>query len=401
MYQQFILNQQQLIDIACQFSEKVYDGLKKENREIKCLPAYIPVKSGYKNGKSYVLDLGGSKVRAGIVSVTDDKFKIYQTTGEKVMPWRRDIPFDKNRFLAIQADILESIAQPEQLPLGFCFSYPSKSDFERDTTLLKWTKGILVPDTEGKKMGKMLLDYMSKQNKKFNCEKITVINDTVASLFAGLSGSDSDCQIGLIVGTGNNMATFFDSTLLKKLPPSNKRDYDMPVNLESGNFTPPFLTEWDDTIDAQSTNSGCQRLEKATSGAYLGRIFKAVFPESHFSKTSEAKELVKLLDDNTNFPEHWVKVARKIYFRSADLVAASLAGLISVQSKVQPVRTVKIIAEGGLFWSQLQGEYQYSERVKSILFQLLGAMDLSFVRIELVKINNANLVGSALAALTP
>ncbi|MCP4751153.1 MAG: hypothetical protein GY866_09685 [Proteobacteria bacterium] len=106
---------------------------------------------------------------------------------KKLMPWKRGTSFDKNQYLEIQTELLESIAQPEQLPLRFCFSYPSSSDLERDATLLKWIKGISVPDTEGKKVGKMLLDYISNQQKKFNCKKIAIINDTVASLiFAGL-----------------------------------------------------------------------------------------------------------------------------------------------------------------------------------------------------------------------
>ena len=401
VYQQLKLNQPQLMDIAFQFADRVHEGLKAENREIKCLPTYIPVKNGYRNGTSYVLDLGGSKVRAGIVTVTNQQYSFEDSSGEKVMPWKRGIPFDKKSYLEILAKLLESIAQVEPLPLGFCFSYPSRSDFGRDTTLLQWTKGVIVPDTEGKKMGKMLLDYMSKQKKRFNCNRIAVINDTVASLFASLTGSKSDCQIGLVVGTGNNMASFFNSTILEKLSPSYNLEYDVPVNLESGNFTPPFLTEWDKAIDTQSTNPGCQRMEKAVSGAYLGRIFKAVFPESHFSITSEAKELVNLLNNREDYPEEWIRVAQMIYFRSASLVAATLAGLISIQCKTQSAKTFKIIAEGGLFWSQLQGEYLYSERIKTTLFQLLKAMDLSFVKVELVRIENANLVGSALAALTP
>lgn len=59
----------------------------------------------------------------------------------------------------------------------------------------------------GEPVGKPLLDYLNERNDiKFT--GIKVLNDTVASLFAGLTNSGYDAYIGLIVGTGTNMATF-------------------------------------------------------------------------------------------------------------------------------------------------------------------------------------------------
>ena len=56
--------------------------------------------------------------------------------------------------------------------------------------------------------------------------------------------------IGLIAGTGSNMAGFFDSTTAPKLR-QHGADTLMALNLESGNFCPPkdVLTPADDAVD--------------------------------------------------------------------------------------------------------------------------------------------------------
>ena len=59
--------------------------------------------------------------------------------------------------------------------------------------------------------------------KKRNTIKFTgikVVNDTLASLFAGLTDNSYDEYIGLIVGTGTNMATFIPADKIEKLDQS-------------------------------------------------------------------------------------------------------------------------------------------------------------------------------------
>ena len=70
-------------------------------------------------------------------------------------------------------------------------------------------------------IGKPLLDYLNERNKiKFT--GIKVVNDTIASLFAGLTDNSYDAYIGLIVGTGTNMATFIPADKIEKLDQSCK-----------------------------------------------------------------------------------------------------------------------------------------------------------------------------------
>ena len=210
--------------------------------------------------------------------------------------WKKDMSvmkspgYTREELFKELADMITGIKREKEMPIGYCFSYPTESVPNGDAKLLRWTKGVDIKEMIGEVVGKPLLDYLNERNKiKFT--NIKVLNDTVASLFAGLTDSSYDAYIGLIVGTGTNMATFIPADKIKKLSPSHKVDGLIPINLESGNFHPPFLTAVDNTVDVISDNPGRQRFEKAVSGMYLGDILKATFPLEEFEEKFEEKHL--------------------------------------------------------------------------------------------------------------
>ena len=59
----FQLDNEQLKEIARSFKAKVEEGLNTENAEIQCIPTFITPKASSINGKSLVLDLGGTNYR--------------------------------------------------------------------------------------------------------------------------------------------------------------------------------------------------------------------------------------------------------------------------------------------------------------------------------------------------
>ena len=396
----FHLDQQQLAEVALAMGEKVISGLNANGEEIKCLPTYVPTSIVSGTQKAMVLDLGGSKLRSAIISFNESASQIEKGPIETVMPWQRNVPFDKKGFLGIQAELLAALKPEPDLPLGYCFSYPAEPTLDRDAKLINWTKEIFVPDTEGHKIGRMLLADLRTQEETISCSNVTVINDTVASLFSGTIGPKVDAYIGLIVGTGTNMATFIDPDFIPKFSPSTTGwQGPIPVNLESGNFTPPYRTQWDRQVDESSDDPEEQLFEKMVSGAYLGRVFKAVFPESKFDPSSGAAGLSKLINGIIPANDSQVTIASKIYDRSAKLVGASIAGLIALLNKSRQLKKVRIIAEGGLFWAELDGAPYYSNLTKLTLESILSSFGLAHVDVEFLKIQNANLIGGALAAL--
>lgn len=397
----FKLETGQLKEIALSLQEKVKEGLAKDNAEIKCLPTFITPRNKGINGRALVLDLGGTNYRVATVDFVDDQSTIHPENG-----WKKDLSvmktpgFTRDELFRELADPIEEIKREEEMPIGYCFSYPAESLLDGDARLLHWTKGVHIKEMVNEPVGKPLLDYLNETNEmKFT--GIKVLNDTVASLFAGLTDSSYDAYIGLIVGTGTNMAAFIPADKITKLPPSAQVQGLIPVNLESGNFHPPFLTSIDDTVDACSDSRGRQRFEKAVSGMYLGEILKATFPLDEFEDKFDARKLTTIMNYPDIHKEKYVQVAHWIYNRSAQLVAASLAGLASLLvSYTKDIKKICLVAEGSLFWSISRNDRSYHGLVMDQLRILLDEFGLEDVTVHIRQMANANLIGTAIAALS-
>ena len=397
----FKLDNEQLKGIAHAFREKVEEGLNKNNAEIQCIPTFILPKATDVKGKALVLDLGGTNYRVAIVDFSTEKPIIYPNNG-----WKKDMSimkspgYTREELFKELADLIVEIKREEEMPIGYCFSYPTESIPGGDARLLRWTKGVDIREMVGQFVGKPLLDYLNEKN-KIRYTGVKVLNDTIASLFAGLTDKSYDAYIGLIVGTGTNMATFIPSDKITKLDPECHVQGLIPVNLESGNFYPPFLTAVDDTVDATSDSLGKQRFEKAVSGMYLGDILKAAFPLEEFEEKFDARKLTAIMNYPDIHKDIYVQVAHWIYNRSAQLVAASLAGLIALlKSYNRDIHRVCLIAEGSLFWSESRKDKNYNILVMEKLQELLRELELEDVEVHINSMDNANLIGTGIAALS-
>ena len=397
----FKLDNEQLKGIAHAFREKVEEGLNKNNAEIQCIPTFILPKATDVKGKALVLDLGGTNYRVAIVDFSTEKPIIYPNNG-----WKKDMSimkspgYTREELFKELADLIVEIKREEVMPIGYCFSYPTESIPGGDARLLRWTKGVDIREMVGQFVGKPLLDYLNEKN-KIRFTGVKVLNDTIASLFAGLTDKSYDAYIGLIVGTGTNMATFIPSDKITKLDPECHVQGLIPVNLESGNFYPPFLTAVDDTVDATSDSLGKQRFEKAVSGMYLGDILKAAFPLEEFEERFDARKLTAIMNYPDIHKDIYVQVAHWIYNRSAQLVAASLAGLIALlKSYNRDIHRVCLIAEGSLFWSESRKDKNYNILVMEKLQELLRELELEDVEVHINSMDNANLIGTGIAALS-
>lgn len=397
----FKLKKEQLKEISLDLQSKIETGLCNENTEIQCIPTFIqPSKCGVE-GKATVLDLGGTNYRAAVVEISAGRATITPENG-----WSKDLSvmktpgFTQEHLFEEQAKFVEEIELADKSPIGYCFSYPAECLVDGDAKLLRWTKGVDIKEMVGQPVGKPLVEYLNGL-KKAEFTDVKVINDTVASLFAGLSDSSYDAYIGLIVSTGTNMAGFVNAESIKKLDSATAWSGLLPVNLESGNFFPPHLTEYDNIVDAASGTAGAQRFEKAVSGMYLGRVFRAVFPKDGFDENFDAKALTNIINHPDDFKKRHVRVARWIYKRSAKLVAASLAGLVLViLSQDETVKRIRLTAEGSLFWSKVRHCKEYNKLVSKHLDILLEEFGHKKVKVEIAEMKNANLIGSAVAALS-
>jgi hexokinase len=395
----FELTTGQLLDIANDLKAKIETGLQEDSTEIKCLPTYIhPKKDGIK-GEATVFDLGGTNFRAAVVSVGEHT----EITGiaEKDITEMKTTGFTENDLYVSQAQAINQLNLPKDSPIGYCFSYPAKSLINGDAELINWTKGVSIAGMAGRPIGEPLVEFLNKNtNGSFN--KIAVVNDTITSLFAGLMNPGYDAYIGLIVGTGTNMATFFPSTYIPKIQDLKDWSGETPVNLESGNFNPPHLTAFDAEVDANSDNKGFQRFEKAISGMYLGRVFRAVFPNDGLDINLDAAGLSRMMNNPDMYKLEYVETAFQIYERSAKLVAASIAGLVlNLNSAYPSVKKIQVLSEGSLFWSKVKThDAKYVDMVNACLKELLSESGLGDKEVQISRIENANLIGAAMSVLS-
>jgi hexokinase len=398
---EFKLKTSQLKEIALNLEDKIQNGLKNDNTEVKSIPTYIhPLASGAE-GQAVVLDWGGTNYRAAVINFAGGVANITpKKAGGIELSATTTKGFSQEDLLIRQAEFVNEIELPSKAPIGYCFSYPADCLPNGDAELIRWTKGLDIKGMIGNPVGKPLLDQLNKSGKA-EFTGIKVINDTVASLFAGLSNPNFDAYIGLIVGTGTNMAAFVNADRIPKIDSSLNWQGITPVNLESGNFNPPHLTKYDDLVDEKSDNKGSQRFEKSVSGMYIGQILREVFPEDGFDETTAGKALTDIICNSDQHKKKHVKVAKAIYKRSANLVAASLAGLIDMLiTHDKSIKKVRITAEGSLFWSEVSNCKDYNKVVKSTLKELLSSLGHKKIKVNIAEIESANMIGSGIAALS-
>ena len=395
----FDLTTEQLREIANNLQAKIEEGLKKDGMEISDIPTHISPKQDISNGKVLTLDWGGTNFRAAIVEFKNGKPFILESkkkplSAKETAGFKQEDLFEEMASLICDLENLdETVTQ-----IGYCFSYPAASRLNGDAILLRWTKGIEIQDMVNKPVGEPLMKFLNNyKNIRTAFTNIKVINDTVACLFAGLSAAGYDSYMGLIVGTGTNMASLMPLDKIEKL--NSKDEGVIPVNLESGNFKPTHLTVVDALVDAMSNNKGSQLFEKAISGGYLGEIFKTFFYNKKIKYDFDGSDLAQMINEPTGKPEGQVIAAQWIYDRSAKLVAASLAGLAQVIVVQDPsIRRICLAADGSVFWGRDKHNETY---YKDLVANELEALLPEGVTIAIIdEMQDPNLVGSAISALS-
>ena len=376
-------------------------GLCKPGQEVRALPAYLRRPAAGLSGRAVALDVGGTHMRAAEVELAAGSARLVSAIRENgLMRAAAKRDFGRDEFFAAQAELIAGVSAERDLNVGYCFSYPATITPEREAVLIAWTKGIRISGVEGQAVGALLRDALHRRGKRTHA--IPVLNDTVASLLAGAAlAPELDHAIGVIVGTGTNMAAFFPVRAISKLGAvAGWRAHEMmAVNLESGDYTPrDILTPWDEALDASlpPEERNRQRFEKAVSGVYLPPLLRQVAGRDASAKAGFDPDdpkvhagTVAALRDHPVLGE----AATLLIDRSADLVAAGLAAVTGALG--EPSRT-GVLVEGALF-HKTPG---YAARVAERLRQLAPHTEAVFIAGDRGGVP-ANMLGAASAALTP
>lgn len=383
------LSNSELLEISGDLSQKIQKGLACDEQEIACLPTYLQLPDGQQTGRAFVVDTGGTNTRAALVSLRAHDGKLEAGPHSRKVPdGREGSPLSSEEFFDAQAEMAREFPSQETLPLGYCFSYPARATEDGDAILLRWTKGLRVEGALQKKVGVPLKKALETLG--FSVSRLRVLNDTVASLLGGVhlyaEPRFRQNYIGLILGTGTNMAGVFSPEQITKVTPGAFHGAsNMVVNLESGNFSPAHLTEYDERVDQASNNPGFQRFEKAVSGHYLPYLFQEIRP-GVLDPSKGTGPLVELRQSGSGAD---AELADKILQRSARLAAAAIVGL----AHLYPTGDTAVLGEGGLLW----GDPHYAETVRQALQELSPDRSIELLRQR----DDVNLLGAACAALAP
>jgi hexokinase len=167
-------------------------------------------------------------------------------------------------------------ATPDIDGIGFTFSYHIDIQPNADGILIAFSKEVDAPDVIGKAVGVGLREALAHKGFAYD-GPIVLLNDTVATLLAGLTAIPTDGAgnlaegpvAGLILGTGFNTA--YPETSIPKIGFATK-DAPQIVVAESGTYNFRHRGPLDAEFDRTTKSPGTYTLEKATSGAYIGPL---------------------------------------------------------------------------------------------------------------------------------
>lgn len=405
------------------FLDEMSKGLTGAKSSLAMLPTYIETERELPRNKPViVMDAGGTNFRVGTVCFRDHgdpeiaDFRVFPMPGIK-----KEV--SRQHFFGTMAGYVADIIGKSEC-VGFCFSYPIEMSPNKDGRVLYFSKEIKAPEVEGTMIGEGLNEAIVESTSS-DAKRMVLLNDTVATLLAGRGASDGrnyDSYIGFILGTGTNTAYIEANRNITKAKGLDTAKSQI-VNVESGGFGKAPRGDIDEQFNAASANPGINTFEKMISGAYLGPLCLSTVrqaAEEGLFGASAAKKLLAVKEATTkdiseflSRPESADNVLGKalagadrdvtaVYYlvdalieRAAKLTATNLSSAAIQSGKGHnPCRPVCIVAEGTTFY-HLKG---LRPKVEYYLKQYL--VERKNIYYEIVSVDNATLIGAAIAGLT-
>lgn len=402
------------------FFSEMDKGLGGEKSSLKMIPTFVHRPAGViKNESVIVMDAGGTNFRTCLVTF-DEEGKPGISDFRKVQMPGSDRCVSADEFYSIFADNIERFMGKSDR-IGFCFSYAAEITEGHDGIPLLFSKEIKAPETIGKPLGKNILSVLEKRGYDVSAIKLSVVNDTVATLLAAASESTVDASgyVGFILGTGTNTAYIEKNENIGKLNLPAGRQI---INTESGSLD-ISLSDLDDGFTATTNSPAFYRLEKMISGAYIG-------PFCHYCVNEAVKENVFSLEFINAFNslktlstmdvgvylgapynggsalgsivkndrDAWslYSILKAVVVRSAKLTAINIASAALKQKseKNSPLHPVLINADGTTFY-----KLPFLERYTRYFVDKILEKDNSlFYRI--INIDSSPIIGAAVSALS-
>ena len=410
------------------FIDEMEKGLSLEKSSLKMLPTYISLDKDIPAMEPViVMDAGGTNFRIAVVHFDSSRQPVVEDFRSYAMPGTNG-EISKEEFFSTIAGYLAPVFDKSD-KIGFCFSYPTEILKNKDGRLITLVKEVKVRDIEGEVIGAALLQKMKEMGYESE-KKIVLLNDSAATLLGGkaaFQNREFDSFIGFILGTGLNACYLEENKNIIKDEFLSSADGNTLVNIESGGYSKAPRGTIDERFDSHSGNPGSQQLEKMISGAYQGGLMLEIIREAvseglfsaHFSnnicnvKVLHAREIDEFCfypylssnvlagcigsgenarEENDRLTLYYI--INDITERAAKLVAVNLgAVIIKTQKGKNPCKPVCITADGSAFYKSKLFKTKLDYYVKEVL------NDKMDIYCEFVKVDNANLIGTAIAGI--
>ncbi len=405
------------------FLQEMNLGLAAQESSLEMIPTYIETQKNVPtNEQVVVMDAGGTNFRVATVHFNEDKQAVIESLQLHRMPGV-DKQVSKKEFFETMAGYVKDVADISP-NIGFCFSYPTEILPNKDGRLIRFSKEIKAEKVVGQMIGENLnaaLDSIGYKEQKH----VVILNDTVTTLLAGRAMSfnrNYDSYVGFILGTGTNCAYIESNQNITKKPELDPAGSQI-VNIESGGFGKAPMGTIDKQFDKSTNNPGEHTFEKMISGAYLGPLSlmtiqaaakEKLFSDEIFKELTSIKELTtkdindflhkpkdgdnplsKAVADSDNDRFLLLGLVEAIVERAAKLTATNLSSAILKSGKGQePNYPVCIVAEGTTFYKLKDFQSQVEFYLQQYLVEQKGRF------YEIIGVDNATLIGAAIAGLT-
>lgn len=410
------------MDVECKkFIDEMKAGLEGRESSLEMIPTYLTVASGIPTEtKAVVIDAGGTNFRVGLVEFSKDMQAQISDFNKKQMPGIKE-ELSKEAFFNTMVDYTKEVAS-KGTDIGFCFSYATQIERDKDGTLIRWSKEVKAPEVVGEKIGANLVKGLKEVDGR--ARKVVILNDTVATLLGGQGISSQrvfDGYMGFIFGTGTNVCYIEEVSQISKIDGTGLGET-MIINTESGAYNKLPRGVIDEAFDRTTSNPGDYQFEKMVSGRYLGSIALEVLhvaAKDGLVSESCAKALlemkaVELIDvnhfmhDPYDAENSFVKTIgeeedRSIIYqiidglieRAAKICAIKLSAMILKTGRgANPCKPVAIVAEGTTFYKLKQ----YREKLNKYMQEYLTEQNHRYY--EFLQGEDLNLIGTAIAALS-